>query len=48
MGREWPWISGSLSELLICDFSGIEIEGFTIPETVFQNYIFGENMCLAE
>ena len=35
MGREWPWISGSLSEPLICDFSGIETEGFTIPKTVF-------------
>ena len=26
---------GSLSEPLSCDFSGIVIEGFTIPETVF-------------
>ena len=25
----------SLSEPLICDFLGIVIEGFTIPETVF-------------
>ena len=35
LGREWPWISGSLSEPLSCDFSGIETEGFTIPEIVF-------------
>ena len=33
LGREWPWISGSLSEPLSCDFSGIVIEGFTIPES---------------
>ena len=26
---------GSLSEPMICDFSGIVTEGFTIPETVF-------------
>ena len=31
LGREWPWISGSLSEPLFCDFSGIVNEGFTIP-----------------
>ena len=40
LGREWPWISGSLSEPLSCDFSGIVTEGFTIPETVFLNIIF--------
>ena len=40
LGREWPWISGSLSEPLICDFSGIVTEGFTIPEIVFSKYIF--------
>ena len=27
--------TGSQSEPLICDFSGIITEGFTIPETVF-------------
>ena len=27
---------GSLSEPMICDFSGIVTEGFTIPETVFS------------
>ena len=37
LGREWPWITGSLSEPLICDFLGIVTEGFTIPETVFEN-----------
>ena len=31
----WPWIAGSQSEPLSCDFSGIVTEGFTIPETVF-------------
>ena len=40
LDREWPWISGSLSEPLICDFSGIVTEGFTIPEIVFSKYIF--------
>ena len=40
LGREWPWIAGSLSEPLSCDFSGIVTEGFTIPETVFYKYIF--------
>ena len=40
LGREWPWIAGSLSEPLSCDVLGIVTEGFTIPETVFQNYIF--------
>ena len=40
LGREWPWISGSLSEPLSHDFSGIVTEGFTIPETVFKNIIF--------
>ena len=40
LGREWPWIAGSLSEPLSCDFSGIVTEGFTIPETVFSIYIF--------
>ena len=40
LGREWPWIAGSLSEPLSCDFLGIVTEGFTIPETVFYKYIF--------
>ena len=35
LGREWSWIAGSQGELLICDFSGIVTEGFTIPEIVF-------------
>ena len=35
IGPGWPWIAGSLSEPLICDFSGIVTEGYTIPETVF-------------
>ena len=35
LGREWPWIAGSQGEPLICDFSGILTEGFTIPELVF-------------
>ena len=48
LGREWPWIAGSLSEPLSCDVSGIVIEGFTIPETVFKKIYFCENMCLAE
>ena len=40
LGREWPWIAGSLSESLSCDFSRIVTEGFRIPETVFYKYIF--------
>ena len=40
LGREWPWIAGSLSEPLSCDFSGIVTEGFTILETVLKQYIF--------
>ena len=40
LGREWPWIAGSLSEPLSCDFSRIVTEGFTIPEIVFYKYIF--------
>ena len=39
LGREWPWITGSLSEPLSCDFSGIVTEGFTILVTVFYKYI---------
>ena len=39
---------GSLSEPLICDFSGIVTKGFTIPETVFSKIYFCENMCLVE
>ena len=31
---------GSLSEPMICDFSGIVNEGFTILEIVFTKYIF--------
>ena len=42
LGREWPWIAGSLSEPLSCDFSGIVIEGFTIPKTVFSKNILCE------
>ena len=42
LGREWPWIAGSLSEPLSCDFSGIVTESFTIPETVFSKYILCE------
>ena len=37
LGREWPWIAGSLSEPLSCDFFGIVT---TIPKTVFYKYIF--------
>ena len=47
LGREWPWIAGSLSEPLSCDFSGIVTEGFTIPEQCSKIY-FWKNMCLAE
>ena len=32
LGREWPWILGSLSEPLFSDFPGIVNEGFTILE----------------
>ena len=35
LGREWPWIAGSLSEPVFCDFSGIVNEGFTIPGIMF-------------
>ena len=40
LGREWPWIAGSLSEPMFCDFLGIVNEGFTIPGIVFSKYIF--------
>ena len=40
LGREWPWIAGTLSEPMFCDFSGIVNEGFTIPGIVFSKYIF--------
>ena len=41
LGREWPWIAGSLSEPMFCDFPGIVNEGFTIPGIVFSKiYIF--------
>ena len=40
LGREWPWISGSLSEPLFCDFPGIVDEGFTILGIMFWKYIF--------
>ena len=48
LGREWPWISGSQGEPLICDFSEIVTEGFTIPETMFSNIYFYEYRCLVE
>ena len=35
LGREWPLISGSLSEPLFSDFSGIVNEGFTILGIMF-------------
>ena len=35
LGQEWPWIAGLQGEPLICDFSGIVTEGFTIPKIVF-------------
>ena len=35
MRPEWPRNTGSQSESLICDFSRIVTEGFTILETVF-------------
>ena len=38
LGREWPWISGSLSEPLFCDFPGIVNEGFTIPRIVNEGF----------
>ena len=40
LGREWPWIAGSLSEPMFCAFSGIVNEGFTILGIVFSKYIF--------
>ena len=47
LGREWPWIVGSLSEPLICDFSGIVTEGYLFPKPCSKMY-FCENMCLVE
>ena len=47
LGREWPWIAGSLSEPLSCDFSRIVTEGFTIHETVFSKYILCE-ICVGQ
>ena len=40
LGREWPWISGSLNEPLLCDFPGIVNEGSTIPGIMLSKYIF--------
>ena len=40
LGREWLWISGSLSEPPFCDFPGIVNEGFTIPGIMLWKYIF--------
>ena len=40
LGREWPWIAGSLSESMFYDFSGIVNEGFTIFGIVFSKYMF--------
>ena len=45
LGREWPWISGSLSEPLFCDFLGIVNKGFTIPGILFLKIYFHEIMC---
>ena len=42
LGREWPWISGSLSEPPFCDFPGIVNEGFTIPGIMLWKYIFAK------
>ena len=36
------YVSGSLSEPMLCDFPGIVNEGFTIPGIVFSKYIFVE------
>ena len=33
---------------MICDFSGIVTESFTIPEIVFSKIIFCELICLVE
>ena len=43
LGREWPWIEGSQSEPMFCDFLGIVNEVSPFPE-----YIFVKNMCLVE
>ena len=40
LGREWPWIAGSLREPMFCDSPGIVNEGFTIPRIVFSKYIY--------
>ena len=48
LGRKWPWISGSLSEPLFCDFSGIVNKGFTIPIIMFLKIYFHEIMCLVK
>ena len=48
LGREWPWIAGSLSEPLSCDFSGIVIEGFYYSRNSVLQLYFCENTCLAE
>ena len=39
-GREWSCDAGSQSEPLICYFSKIVTEGFTIPKTVLPKCIF--------
>ena len=45
LSQEWPWIAGSLSESVFCDFPRIVNEGFTIPKIVFSNIYFCENTC---
>ena len=46
--RNGRGLRGSQGEPLICDFLGITTEGYTIPETVCQKYIFVKNVCLVK
>ena len=42
LGRDWPWIAGSLSEPLSCDFFGNSNQGFHYSQNGVLKYIFGK------
>ena len=48
LGREWPWISGSLSEPLFCDFSRNSKQGFHYSRNNVLKIYFHEIMCLVK
>ena len=40
LGREWPWISGSLNKPLSCDFFGNSNRGFHYSRNSVLKYNF--------